>query len=709
MNEVQEVYTVCGACTNTCSLKVKMKNGKVDKLMGNENDPRTKGGICAKGIGSRQLLYDANRLKYPVKRAGERGENKWERISWEEALKEIGDRFNKIKEEHGPRAVGFYNGQASGWGFNYQMYQRLAHAFGTEPSWGTAECFAPRAIGQAMTYGSVPSYPDYENANMIVLWGRQPAFSSAPTTHLLFDAQQRGAKIVAIDPLRFHLGAKADQFIRIEPGTDLALALAVMYVIVENKLWDKDFVDKYTNDPGLERLSHHLFGGNTDGIHYTPEWASEITGIPANVIREFALELANTKGVSIMSGHGLEGRINVTQTARAVALIRLITGNIDNPGGDIITNECPKLNYEFTLNHLVNPGEKPKEYIRSMNVPDYNPPGNKSPLLFAMQGCISTPSAMDLIDEGKTKAGIIQACNPLLMFPNTKNVKQTLEKLDFIVVVDPYISETAKQVADIVLPAASFLERTEIEYVQYDRGFPYIRLRKKLDTFYEALPDWLIIAKLGQELGFKEYFPTEDIEYYTDLILKPSGITYKELAENPIIIHEEVKYKKYEESGFNLPGGKAHIYSEVFDEMGYEPLPRYYEGSENHRSTPEVGKDYPFVAFTGRPGPMYVHDQGRTLPWVRESRPEAFAMVNTLDAKDLNIEDGAWLSIKSLRGQIKIKAQVTNIVGKGCVYIPGGWKESNFNELSIDDKLCPISSQQNYTTCLVSIEEVREG
>ena len=709
MNEnLQEIKTVCGACTNSCSLKVVLKNGKVDKIKGFCEDPRTKGSICAKGLSAKQLLSDPHRLQYPVKRAGKRGENKWERISWEEALNEIARVFNDVKAKNGPRAVGFYNGQASGWGFPYQMYERLAHAFGTDVSWGTSECFVPRLIGQAMTYSAMPLYPDYENANMIVYWGRQPAFSSATQTHFVMDAHERGCKIVAIDPLHFHIAAKADQYIRIEPGTDLALALAVLYVIVDKNLWDREFVDNYTNDPGLDKLHAHLNGGNKDGITYTPEWASEITDIPVQTIRDFATKLAETKGVCILTGHGLEGRINVTQTARAIAIIRLITGNLDAPGGDLITNMSPKLNSEFTLNKMINPDEPEREFVELMNVPQYNPPGSHWPLLYAMQGCMPTPDALDQIENGETKAGIIQACNPLLMFPNSKRVKEILNKLEFLVVIDPYINDTARELADIVLPAATFLERTEPEFFQYDRFYPYIRLRRQVATYGEALPDWQICVKLGQALGFGEYFPNEDIAYYTNLMLKPSGITYEKLNQDFWVKFADIDYQKYKTAGFALPGGKANIYSEVFAQMGYDPLPRYTEGSENRRSTPEVAEKYPLICFTGRPGPMYVHDQGRTLPWIREMRPRPLAMVNPIDAQTYGIQEGDRIELQSLRGALRIEAHVTNIVSKGEVYVPGGWSEANYNELSIDDQFCPISSQANYTTCLVKMSKVEK-
>lgn len=709
-NTTTEISTVCGSCHNCCSVKVIKKDGMIHRIEGMPGDPRTQGSICSKALAGKQYVNDPKRLKYPVKRVGKRGENKWQRISWDEALEEIAQNFNKVKEEKGPMGVGFFKGQAPLWGFGFLMYERLAHAFGSEVGMGTTECFAPRLIGEAMTYGGMPLYPDYDNANMIICWGRQPAFSGATLMHSIFDAKERGAKLVSIDPLHFHMSAKVDQFIRIEPGTDLALALAMLYVIVEEDLWDHAFVNTYTNDPGLDKLRAHLYGDNKNGEAYTPEWAQNITGIPVKVIRDLAREIATTKGVCILCGHGLEGRVNVTQTTRAIAILKLVTGILDAPGGDLFTNMSPKLNSKFTLNHLVCPEHKYPPYDELMSVPQYNPPGCTFPLLYAVHCVLPTPDLIDQINAGDLKAAIIMGANPVVMLPNVEKTKETLNKLDFIAVMDPYISDTAREVADIVLPAASYLERTEPEWFKWDRWYPYIRLRRKVATVGEALPDWNICVKLGQKLGFEEYFPNEDVEYYTDLLLEPSGITYKDIesAHNGVK-YAEIEYKKYEKSGFNAPGGKANIFSEVFAAMGYDPMPSYQEPAENCRSAPEIAKEYPLIGLTGRPGPMYVHCQSRTWPWIREMRPEPSAMINTLDAAELGIKDGDMVEFESPRGKIQIKADVNNIIGQGVTYVPGGWAEANYNRLNIDDKLSVISSQQNYSMCLVKVSKIENG
>ena len=708
--ETQVVPTVCGSCHNSCSVNVTVQDGRIARISGRPGDPRTDGTVCSKALAAKQFVYDPSRLKYPLRRVGARGENKWQRITWDEALETIATEFNKVKEEMGPRAVGFYKGQASLWSFAYTMFIRLAHAFGTEVGMGCSECFVPRAIGEAVTYGGMPLYPDYENSNMIVLWGRQPAFSGATQMHMIFDARDRGAKLVAIDPLRFHMSAKADQFIRIEPGTDLALALAIIYTIVEEDLWDHNFVNKYSNDPDLLRLRDHVFGGNADGAAYTPEWAEKITGIPAGTIRTLARELATTKGVSILCGHGLEGRVSIAQTARAIAIIKVITGNIDAPGGDLFTSFTPKLNRKFCLNELVVPECKEDPAYVFIAAAPYNPPGCHYPLLYHAFSILPTPDLMDQMKRGEIKSAILMGGNPLVMGPGEDDVRETFGKLDFFVVIDPYMSETARELADVVLPAATWLERTEPEWFGYDRWYPYSRLRKKVTTVGEALPDWQIAARLGQKLGLEEYFPTDDIKYYVDLLFEPSGITYDMLDKNPDgIKYEEIKHRKYEEQGFALPGGKAHVYSEIFEQLGYEPLPRYVEPAENKRSRPNIAKEYPFIAFTGRGGPMYVHCQSRTWPWIRELRPEPTAMINSDNARELGICSNDWLSVESPRGEIKIKAEVTNKIGRDCVYIPGGWSQSNFNKITIYEELCPISSQQNYTSCLVRVSKTTKG
>ena len=681
------VRSVCGGCHNCCPINVEVEDNRVVRVSGVPGDPRTGGAICSKGQASPQIAHDPRRLMYPVRRVGERGEGKWKRVSWDDALAELAGKIKEAVAEDGPWSVSFIRGQAPGWGFTYDMTQRLAHCVGTEVGMGASECFVPRAIMEGMTYGGMPS-SDYDNADLLIFWGKQPAFSVAPSLRKIYDARDRGAKIVCIDPLHFHLAATADQVLQPEPGTDLAIMLAMLYVIVERGLWDVAFVDNYTNDPGLKRLSAHLRGDNENSVAYTPQWAEQISGVPAAQIEALAVEYATTPRAGIVSGHGLEGRVNVAQTTRALCILRAITGHLDRAGCDVFSPKSPDRNPDFTLISRVVPGFGPKGPVKMFHVPPY------------------CPEVYRMMHEGKTKVAIFQGANIMVTQPQPAVTRAAMAKVGFIAVIDPYLCETA-ELADLVLPAATYLERTEPEWFKSDVWLPILTYRQKCVTVGEALPDTQIMIRLGRALGFTEEFPTEDIRYYIDLDLQPSGITAAQLEESPSgIVFAQVELEKFRTAGFRSPGGKVNIWSEVLEAHGFAPLPSWTEPSESPRAQPQLAERYPSVLFTGRSGPMYVHEQRRTIPWLREMQPEPYLWLNSAWARELGIEKGELVEVSSPRGKIRVKAEPTTVIKPGWLYVPGGWADANYNELGIDDALCPISSQANYTMCLGRVDKI---
>ena len=699
------VRSVCGGCHNCCPINVEVEDNRVVRVSGVPGDPRTGGAICSKGQASPQIAHDPRRLMYPVRRVGERGEGKWKRVSWDDALAELAGKIKEAVAEDGPWSVSFIRGQAPGWGFTYDMTQRLAHCVGTEVGMGASECFVPRAIMEGMTYGGMPS-SDYDNADLLIFWGKQPAFSVAPSLRKIYDARDRGAKIVCIDPLHFHLAATADQVLQPEPGTDLALMLAMLYVIVERGLWDAAFVDSYTNDPGLKRLSAHLRGDNENSVAYTPQWAEQISGVSAAQIEALAVEYATTPRAGIVSGHGLEGRVNVAQTTRALCILRAITGHLDRAGCDVFSPKSPDRNPDFTLISRVVPGFEPKGPVKMFHVPPYCPEECKWPLLFGGQGLMPTPDVYRMMHEGKTKVAIFQGANIMVTQPQPAVTRAAMAKVGFIAVIDPYLCETA-ELADLVLPAATYLERTEPEWFKSDVWLPILTYRQKCVTVGEALPDTQIMIRLGRALGFTEEFPTEDIRYYIDLDLQPSGITAAQLEESPSgIVFAQVELEKFRTAGFRSPGGKVNIWSEVLEAHGFAPLPSWTEPSESPRAQPQLAERYPSVLFTGRSGPMYVHEQRRTIPWLREMQPEPYLWLNSAWARELGIEKGELVEVSSPRGKIRVKAEPTTVIKPGWLYVPGGWADANYNELGIDDALCPISSQANYTMCLGRVDKI---
>lgn len=702
---ISAVATVCGGCHNTCPIFVDVEGGRILRSYGVKGDVRTGGALCSKGLAAAQIAHDPRRVLYPLRRTGKRGSGSFERITWDQAYAELAGQIQEAVREAGPFSVSFVRGQACGWGFSYDMTQRLAHCIGTEVGMGASECFVPRAVAEAVTYGGMPSFCDYEHTDLMIYWGKQPAFSCAPALRKIYDARDRGAKLVCIDPLHFHLGAHADQFIQIEPGTDLAMMLAMIHVIVNEGLWDREFVDAYTNDPGLTRLSAHVNGENRLGLAYTPAWAESVCGVPAQVIAGLAREYAETPRASITSGHGLEGRVNVTQTTRALAILRTITGHLDKPGCDLFTQKSPPRNPGFTFIERVVEGFEPQGSTMMFHVPPYNPAESRYPLLFSGQGLLSTPDVLRMMHEGKVRVAIVQGANPIVTQPQPNVTRAAFERVGYLAVIDPYLSETA-QMADLVLPAATYLERTEPEWFKSDSWYPVLTLRQKAVQVGEALPDTQVMIGLGRALGFHDEFPTEDIAWYINEDLQPSGITYEQLQESPHgIPYGDIAYEKHVGKGFRAPGGKANIVSEVLRDNGFDPLPNWEDSSESFRSAPEVAKDFPYLVFTGRSGPMYVHEQRRTIPWLREMQPRARAMVNSARARELGLQDDDWVRISSPRGSITIQVEVTPILKENWIYVPGGWADANYNELGIDADLDPVSSQANYTMCLGALQK----
>lgn len=676
---VQSSQTSCGICDAGCGMNISFANGRIVKVEGQADHPVSKGYLCPKGKAIRELLEAPDRLRHPLRKTFE---GKFQEISWDEAFEFITGKLKDIKDSCGAEAVAVHVGQG-GIGKEFNPYvERFCQVFGT-PNFSTAgsHCHHSRAMANKLTYGTLPS-PDYKNSNCIVLWAYNPK-ESLPT--LLSDinkALRRGAKLIVIDPRRTFLASKADLHLQLRPGTDGALALGLLHVIIKEGLYNKAFVDKWT--VGFDRLVEYI-------EEYPPERVEKISWVPEPLLKEAARLYAKTSPACIAQGNALELHTNGFQAARAVSMLQAVTDNLDITGGAFFAPWL-KLNSLRLKNH----NRTQKQAI-----------GQKEfPLFFKDTHQAQANIYIEAILESKPyplRAMIIAGGNPVVTWPNAGKVKRALDRLDFLVVVDHFITESAK-LADIIIPAATFLERYEFVKWSGESGEYRFSLASPVASDEAVLTDWKFWIELAGRLGYGEYFPWETEEAAINDRLKPLGCTLEELREQPDgVIYSERTEKKYEDSGFRTPSGKVEFYSEELRRLGYDPLPVYHEAEESPLSLPELFKEYPFILTSGARTVGYFHSRYRNLPSLRKISPEPLVEIHEAKARTLGIADGETVIVESKRGRIELKAKLSAEIHPDVIAIPHGWEDANVNLLTDNVALDPVTGYPPYRSLLARV------
>jgi len=693
MNKV--VRTICQMCDAGCAMDVHVKNNKIIKVEGARDYPTSLGGLCSKGLSAVQFEYDPKRLLQPLKRKGERGQGKWEKISLNEALNIISRKLKEIKKTEGPQALCYYRGAAPGWGTNYQYVRRFMNLFGS-PNLASHShiCSVPRWLAKASVYGIRP-VSDFENTKLIILWGFNPAETKPFSAKRILDAKERGAKLVVIDPRFSPMASKADIFIQPRPGTDGALALSMLHTIIKEGLYDKEFVRNWTI--GFEQLSKMV-------EDYPPEEVEKITWVPSGTIVQVARLYATNRPACIDDGNGLDQHTNVVQTVRCLAMLHAITGNLGIVGGELFSPE-------LLFGDILLQDKLPKE------------PGpiGKHPLFYNVWG-LGWPEVQDTLFSGKPypiKAMIVQGGCPVVINSNSDKTREALKKLEFLVVHDIFMTRTT-ELADIVLPAATFLERTLLYKFRYiwkpDSYTNVIGLQNKvLEPPGECLSDQDFIFLLARKMNFGEYFPWKNIIESIDEELKPLKITYEELRKSltgiSVRIKEEDLIRNYEKVGFQTPSKKVELYSETYKKFGYDPLPNYVEPGESPISRPDLGKDYPLICNTGKKPAVWTHTQYRNLSLLNRIDPDPIVEIHPDKAKELDINHGDEVIVESLRGNIRLKAYLTEVTDPRVVFITHGWgqpyaKGPIINRLTDSSERCPISSATGNRSFLCRVRKV---
>ncbi len=643
---IHKIPTFCDICFWKCGAIAYVRDGELWKVEGNPLDPLSRGRLCPRGTGGVGAHYDPDRLRSPLIRTQERGKEMWKEVTWDEALGYIADKMQKIKSQYGPESVAAFS---HGIGGNFLKHTLKAYGAINFAAPSFAQCRGPRDVGFRLTYGedvSSPERTDIKNAQCLVLIGSHLGENMHNTQAQEFaDAVGNDASIIVVDP-RFSVAAsKAKYYLPIKPGTDLALLLAWMNVIVSENLYDKEYVEKYGF--GFEQFKAELSA-------YTPEWAYPETGIEPKIIRATAREMARYKPATLIHpGRHVTWYGDDAQRSRAIALLNALMGSWGRKGG-----------FYYPVN---------------MDVPGYPYPAYPTPTKDKVDNPNKKyPFAHEAITTGIREATVtgkpypikgwfVYATNLIQALPNEEITKQAIQNLDLMVVVDVIPNEIAGW-ADVVLPESVYLERHDDINVEWFRD-SFVGLRQPVvEAPHDQKPNWWIAKKLAEKLGLGNYYPWKDVEEYINHRMTAAGLSFDELKKNGIILG--AKQPNYFDEGvpaeFPTPSGKIEFYSLQLQQAGFDPVPKY--------KRPASGPAGSFRLLYGR-APVHSFSRTQTNRILSDMMPENEVWLNANIAERYGLKSGDYIKLKNQDGVVsnKIKVKATERIRQDCVYMVHGF------------------------------------
>jgi len=686
-SEEKVVMSACSShCGGVCLLKVHVKDGQITKIESDEGGDLQLT-ACLRGRAYRQRVYAPDRLKYPMKRVGSRGEGKFERISWDEALNTVAGELIRVRDTYGPGAI-ILRGGGGDLGMLHRrtvMDRLLGLAGGYSQTWGYIS-FEGGIYAEMATFGTFYTRSSRDNllhSRLILLWGWDPAntIQDSTTCWYLVQAKEAGARIISIDPRYTDTAsAFAHQWLPMRPGTDAAALITMAYVIIKEKLQDQKFLDTYTI--GFDNFKNYVLGLE-DGIPKTPVWAERITGLSVPSIENLAVEYATAKPAALIAGIGPGRTAYGEQYHRAAITLAAMTGNIGVLGGDS-AGRCFTVMQGFPFCKL-------KGGMKSMNPVEEGAPlrryglHNQKSIGIRSQGRINTSQIADAILRGRKggypfdyKLLYIVNSNYLNQCPDLNKTIQAFNQLEFIVVQEQFMTSTAK-FADILLPVSTFLERNDITIGE---GMPFFGyMGQAIKPLYESRSHLEIATELAARMGISHFNDKTEDEWLRN-IAENSGIPdyheFKEKGVHKIKISEPyVEFKRQIEDPanypFSTPSGRIEIYSQQLADMDspeVPPIPKYIPTWESPGDP--LASKYPLQLITTH-FKRRAHTQFETLPWLKELQRQEI-QINTLDAQARGIRDGDQVRVFNDRGEMVILAKVTERIMPGVVDIPqGAW------------------------------------
>jgi thiosulfate reductase/polysulfide reductase chain A len=646
--EMKQVPTFCELCFWNCGLIAKVQNGKVVKVDGNPLSERGRGRLCGRGNAALGSLYDPDRLKTPLINIGKRGEPKWKKATWDEALGVIAGKLATIKEKHGPDAVALFS-HGSGGAFWKHLLKAYGSSYYTAPSF--AQCRGPRDVGFTMTFGSEvgsPEFYDFSQSKFIVLLGSHLG-ENAHNSQVqdLVQGLEQGAKLCVVDPRCSNIASKADHWLPIRPATDMALLLAWIRIIVNEELYDADYLSKYAS--GLAELKAAV-------QEYTPEWAAKETDILEEKIVLVARELASRKPNVIISG----GRFAAwygddAQRARAIALLNALLGSWGRPGGI----------------YLPAGGGVP-EYPGLPEYPEHTAGIPKLDGAYPFALSQTTTSIRNAAITGQPhamKGWLVYGCNLMKTMPNREETIKAINNLDLLVAID-IVPADIIQWADVVLPECTYLERHDALSLGKFKKFEISIRQPAVQPMWESKPSWWITKELGKKMGLEAYFPWKDGEEYLAKRCEAGGINFVELKQKGVLTTEE-KSAPYitdqNQPTFDTPSGKIELYSKQLAEKGFDPVPKY----KKHPQPPEGH----FSLLFGR-SPLHTFSRTTNNFLLTDLVPENSVWISRKKAKQLGFKDGEYVRLQNAAGvksSGRVKIRCTERLREDCLYMVHGF------------------------------------
>lgn len=688
MGERKIYKSICHMCGSGCGVAVEVEDNEIVRISGDKDNNINKGRICIKGSSAATMLRLPDRIRKPLKKT----KDGFVEIEMEQAMDEIAEKIKEIQAKYGKQAVGGWKGEGTGFNQNEELMRRFVRAIGS-PNYfsNNTQCNNGRFIAFHLNYGCWPQ-ADFRNTNLAIFWGTNSPAAHSYWTQDLNEGRAKGAKSIVIDTKYNEQAHIADLFVIVKPGTDAVLAYGIIHQMIERKIVNMDFIQRFT--VGFEELREYA-------ETFTKKYVEEVTGVDEATL-DLIVDMVKEAGRKVCSwpGTGLEHQANGVSNSRISSLVDCLVGAIDQKGGMLLTENI-KTN--------------PLTLYDQISLGDLKPIGKSVyPIVYHFKRECHTLMLMDTILTGKYegedypfKGLIMTAANPVLTNANSSKAKEALQKLDLLVVKDLFMTETA-ELADYVLPAASNYARDELYYNSIEQSVylaPKI-VDEGIQTEYELLKG------LADRLGLSEYFPWKNEREVIEEIIRPSGITYEDLLKHPSGLKGcETRYNKHierlerGEKPFPTPSGKIELCSTVLEKYGYPGIPTIDNLPDYVK---EEDREYPWLLMTGARKVYYFHGRYRNIPQIKKAHPCGFAEMHEEDAQSLSLKEGGRIRVTSRQGSIELPVHIMkyNTIAKGAIQITHGYGEANANLLTDDTDRDPISGFPNLKCENVKIEKI---